>query len=283
MDHDPAPPPWAEAGAYATLADASDHGLVVLAMGLSYWLVETEARFRLLVEPGVIDAVREQLACFDRESVGWPPIAPIDRARRLRLPLVTPLLWALVTIAIFRGQQQAGGTWEERGALEAQAIFERGEWWRPATALFLHADVGHLTANVLSGIFVFAAALSACGVRRGWTLIGVAAYGGNVAAAALRLGASETWQSLGASTAIFAGIGVLTGRAVRRALRAPRVLRGRAVLAPLGGGIVLLGFLGAGGVRTDLLAHATGFFAGMILGFVAGAREDGATRAPRAG
>jgi membrane associated rhomboid family serine protease len=30
--------------------------------------------------------------------------------------------------------------WIEHGALGSTAVFERGEWWRLMTALFLHAD-----------------------------------------------------------------------------------------------------------------------------------------------
>jgi membrane associated rhomboid family serine protease len=38
--------------------------------------------------------------------------------------------------------------------------------------------------------------------------------------------------------------------------------------APLVGGAVLLGFLGAGGARTDVAAHLMGFLCGSVLGAV---------------
>jgi hypothetical protein len=62
-----------EAGIYPTSEGGFEHGLVVLAMGQPYWLIPSEAGFRLLVEPGAFEEAREQLARFDRESVGWPP------------------------------------------------------------------------------------------------------------------------------------------------------------------------------------------------------------------
>ena len=40
-----------EADVYATFADGSEHGLVVLAMEQPYWLLPGENGYRLLVEP----------------------------------------------------------------------------------------------------------------------------------------------------------------------------------------------------------------------------------------
>ena len=37
-------------------------------------------------------------------------------------------------------------------------------------------------------------------------------------------------------------------------------------LAPLAGGVALLGLTGSGGEGTDVIAHLTGFFSGLMLG-----------------
>jgi hypothetical protein len=66
-DPERVPDDLAEAGVYRTSAAGFDHGLVVLAMGQPYWLLPSDAGYRLCVEASVLDAMREQLACFDRE------------------------------------------------------------------------------------------------------------------------------------------------------------------------------------------------------------------------
>jgi membrane associated rhomboid family serine protease len=256
-----------EAGVYSTSAEGFEHGLVVLAMGESYYLAPSDTGYRLLVEPVALAAARDQLTCFDRESIGWPPRPAVEERPVRRLELFTPLLWALLVMAVFWGQGAWPGTWEEAGALDPRAVFDQGEWWRLATALFLHADVGHLVGNVLSGVFVFAAVVSTIGRRRGWLLLALASLAGNLAVAALNY--PGPYRSLGASTAVFAGLGLLTGRALRVLQRPGRPHRWRTVLGPLATGLTLLGLYGAGEVHTDVGAHLTGFAAGLVLGFAA--------------
>ncbi len=256
-----------EAGVYSTSAEGFEHGLVVLAMGESYYLAPSDNGYRLLVEPAALAAVREQLAYFDRESIGWPPRPAVEERSVRRLELFTPLLWAFLVMAVFWGQGAWPGMWEEAGALDPRAVFDQGEWWRLATALFLHADVGHLVGNVLSGVFVFAAVVSTIGRRRGWLLLALASLAGSLAVAALNY--PGPYRSLGASTAVFAGLGLLTGRAIRVLQRPGRPHRWRTVLGPLATGLTLLGLYGAGEVHTDVGAHLTGFAAGLVLGFAA--------------
>jgi rhomboid protease GluP len=261
---DEAPVELAEAGVYPTAAAGFEHGLVALAMGQAYWLVFSESGYRLLVEPPALASVREQLACFDRESAGWPPPPAVDRPALPRAERLTPLVWGIVVLAVYSVQSALPGAWEEAGALDTQALFDRGEWWRVGTALFLHADLGHVLANVVSGFFVFSALTSTIGRLRGWLLLALASVGGNLAVAALNY--PGPYRSIGASTAVFAGLGLLTGRAVRALHRENEQRRWRAVFVPLAAGVTLLGLFGAGGLRTDVVAHATGFAAGLILG-----------------
>lgn len=77
------------------------------------------------------------------------------------------------------------------------------------------------------------------------------------------------YRSLGASTAIFAGLGLLTGRAIRIVVRADHPHRWRSVFVPLAAGLTMLGLYGAGGIHIDVLAHVTGFGAGLLIGFCA--------------
>jgi rhomboid protease GluP len=258
----------AEAGVYPTSTEGFDHGLVVLAMGQSYWLVPSDTGYRLLVELPALGAVREQFACFDRESIGWPPRPAAVEPPARKTEFFTPLLWALLVLAVFWGQRAWPGRWETEGALDTQAVVDHSEWWRLGTALFLHADVGHLVSNAVSGIFVFAAVITTIGRQRGWLLLALAAVAGNFAVAALNY--PGPYRSLGASTAIFAGLGLLSGRAIRTLRREHDRRRWRLLIVPLAAGLALLGLFGAGGLHTDVEAHLAGFAPGLALGFAAG-------------
>ena len=257
---DPVPEDLVSAGAYGSYREGFEHGLVILAMGRPCWLLAAEGGFRLLVEPTVAAAAAEQLARFDRESRDWPP-APAAPAPAQPTEWTLPLLWALAVLAAFRAQLRSPGRWEAAGELNPAAIYRHGQVWRAGTALFLHADLGHLLSNLIFGFFTFAAVLSTLGRWRGLALLALAAVAGNLAVAAINL--SAPYRSLGASTAIFAGLGLLTGQAIWGVLR-----RGSfRIFVPLATGGVLLALYGAGGLNVDVLAHACGFAAGLVLGF----------------
>ena len=223
-----------------------------------------------MVESRVAEVVAQQLARFDGESVNWPPREFSDPTPPRKFEILTPLMWSVTILASFWSQGE-WPRWTAIGVLDGQAVFERGEWWRVVTALFLHADVGHLLSNLVSGIFVFSAVLTTVGGRRGWSLLILASVAGNLMAAAIKY--PSAYRSLGASTAVFAAVGLLTGHALRGVLRNDHPYRWRALFVPLAAGLSVLGLYGAGGQQVDVLAHLTGFAAGLALGFVAGLDE----------
>jgi membrane associated rhomboid family serine protease len=239
-------------------------------MGEACWIVPDEHRHHLRVESAALDAVLAQLALYDRESIGWPPRLTTYRAPTRKHAPLSPLLWVLGVFAVFWAQGRWPGL-TDATLLDASRVFGHGEWWRTATALWLHADLGHLVSNSVGGLLVFSALVTTLGLRAGWWLLAAAAVGGNVAAVMFHHDAP--YRSLGASTAVFAGLGLLTGRAVRVMSRSGHPHRWRAVLVPLAAGFAVLGLLGAGGVNIDVLAHATGFASGLILGFAAGGAD----------
>ena len=268
-----------EAGVYATSEQGHAHGLVVLAMGSSYCLAATAEGFRLLVEPSQVEATREQLAKYDRESVGWPPRAADPNPMLSHLALGTPVIWALAVATVFWAQTEWPGRLERWGELEPQALFVVGEWWRPLTALFLHADLMHLWSNLFLGALVFAVVCSTFGRLRSWLLLLGAAVVANTSVAALAF--PGPYRSLGASTAVFAGLGLLTGRAVRVAWRSAPLIRWREAFVPLGGGLTLLALHAGGGPRTDVAAHVAGFAAGFLAGVLAAWWQASPTRAEK--
>jgi membrane associated rhomboid family serine protease len=250
---------------YPTSREGFDHALVVLAMGLACWLVPCDGGCRLLVEDEFAASVAEELASFDHESAGWPPPLPPKPASVRRIAILSPLLWAVLVIAAFNLQHTSAAFAENRLDLDAQAVFGHGEWWRVVTSLFVHADLGHLTSNLIFGVFVFSAVLTTLGLARGWLLLVMASIMGNFAAAALQY--PGTYRSLGASTAIFAGLGLLTGHAACLVRRHRSPHGWRSVVIPLASGAVLLALLGSGGPEIDVAAHACGFAAGFVIGW----------------
>ena len=263
---DSLPDDLAEVGRYATLDAGSARGLVVLAMGAPYWLEPSGQGYRLLVESRVFSLARDQVARFERESIGWPPRPGVEPVPTRESGPITPMLWALVVAELFYAQ----GRWPAitvRGAMDAHAVFEHGEWWRIATALFLHADAGHLISNALIGILLFTLVISTFGRGLGWLLLAGSSLTGNLVIAALMYPAP--YRSLGASTAIFAGVGLLTGRAIGLMRHTTHPHRWRAMFVPFAAGLSILGLYGAGGLLTDVGAHVTGFLAGLVFGIFA--------------
>jgi membrane associated rhomboid family serine protease len=70
---------------------------------------------------------------------------------------------------------------------------------------------------------------------------------------------------VGASTAIFGAVGLLSALAIGRHRRGG--IRGRRALTPLAAGLGLLAMLGTS-ARSDLSAHLFGLLAGLLLGLV---------------
>jgi rhomboid protease GluP len=146
-----------------------------------------------------------------------------------------------------------------------------GEWWRPITALFLHADGAHLLGNALLGGVFCVLVAHAIGAFRGWLLILACGAVANAINAAARL--PEDFRSLGASTATFAALGLLVGHATRLAWMMRSFHGFRMLFVPLVAGGILLGWFGGGGAdagNIDVAGHILGWLIGVCAGFFLG-------------
>jgi len=136
----------------------------------------------------------------------------------------------------------------------------QGEWYRSVTSLIIHANALHLSGNMV-GIVIFGTAVcTAIGWGPAWLMILATGISGNLVNAVLY---RASHISVGASTAVFGAIGILSAYQFVKKFKLPRQ-RIKAWL-PLGGGLALLGVLGSG-EYVDLTAHLFGFLAGIILG-----------------
>ncbi|QDS94362.1 Rhomboid family protein [Roseimaritima multifibrata] len=173
----------------------------------------------------------------------------------------------ILSVALLANLSAYGWDWNSIGVMRAGEVTS-GEWWRTITALTLHADSRHLASNLLfGGLFgLMAGRIFGGGVA--WLCI---TLGGALGNAMNAFAQSADHASIGASTAVFAALGMMVAHALR-----PRSFeRGNRMKrwSPLIAGVLLLSFIGVGDERTDVLAHVTGFIAGLGIGW-------GASRLP---
>ncbi len=148
----------------------------------------------------------------------------------------------------------------EAGCADAGAMTS-GQWWRAVTALTLHENAVHLLGNMIFGGIIMIGVCDELGRGTGWMLTLISGTVGNLINAWAH---QDNHVSIGASTAVFGAVGILT---VTRALSWSQS-GFRRTIAPVGAGLALLGFMGSSGQRTDLGAHFFGFTSGVILGML---------------
>ena len=262
-----------EVGNYPSLALAQEHALVILAMRLPCWVSaqgETGG-FALHAEAAAADAAMRELGEYENEREAPRPAPAVPR-EIFRHPAGWGVygIWALALGVVFLLQKSH--PWiTERASSSSIGLLGRHEWWRPLSALFLHGDVPHLLGNLLSGLLFGSLVARLVGPWRGWALILACGAAGNALTSLLVW--PEGFVSIGASTAVFGALGILSGLGFHSMLRERLALPWARIAAPVLAGIVILGLLGGGapGGGTDVLGHVCGFGSGVAAGLAAGA------------
>jgi len=237
---------------------------VLAAEGVSSSVRHEPEGFVLSVAADDAERAAERLAAYERENRerGLPrepdPVAQGSASAGLAVSALL-LCFFLVT-----GPRNADVVWFERGSADAERILS-GEFWRTVTALCLHADLGHVLANALFGALFVGAVCGALGAGVGCALVLLAGAGGNLLNALFQ---TAGHVSVGASTAVFGAVGLLSGLAVARWRRHQSSRRHAWV--PVGAGLAILAMLGTTGTRVDLWAHLFGLLVGAALGIPAG-------------
>jgi rhomboid protease GluP len=237
-----------------------EFSLVLEAKGIEHETQEGEISWVLTVPSTSLSRAYEEITRYSAErSVprSAPDAIPVRPGAEIGAVAYVAIL--LLT-AYCAGTEWFGADWLAIGDLRADAA---GEWWRAVTALTLHLDQEHLLGNLLFGVVAGIAAARLLGGGVAWaSILGAAALANYIEI----LVAPVEHRAVGASTAVFAALGLLAGMAWRQrlTLRERRWYR----WAPLIAGICLLTLLGAGNAHVDVLGHALGFIFGIGVGWI---------------
>jgi membrane associated rhomboid family serine protease len=263
---------WVEVGHYPSLAQAYDHGLVILAMGEACRVEPSEipGEFHLQAEPVPAGKIALELDTYGKESeVTEKATSATVEWARYPAGWKFCAVWVLALLGMFYWQG-ADPTLVDRAASSADGLLDHGEWWRPFTALFLHADVPHLVGNVVGGTIFATLVSKMIGPWRAWPLILACGAMGNFLTAWLHH--PDPFSSIGASTGVFAALGILSGLGAAESLKERKRLPWARITAPVMAGLVLLGWLGTGDApHTDVMGHVLGFGSGLVAGVATGA------------
>ncbi len=246
--------------------EADEWALVLTSQEIPSRIVREGEGLSVWVRGEDVARARTTLEAYERENAP----APHERTPAPDYPGSAPTWVALLAAALLAvfylvgGPRAAGGRFFEVGGADALRI-GHGEVWRTVTALFLHLDLPHLAANMLFGAFFLAAVGRSVGPGLALVLVLLAGASGNLVNALLR---DTPHVAVGASTAVFGAVGLLSG--LRVVGRRAKGAGWRSRLAPLAAGLALLAMLGSAGDRVDVYAHLFGLLVGTLLGALAG-------------
>jgi rhomboid protease GluP len=261
---------WFPLCSIASRRTAHELGLVVLSMRCAYQITQVHESWYLLEIQGRNyrqASVQIGLYCEDvRKNKRQKANAPVREKEASRLMFCLIAL-ALCTVYGMQGSE-IGESLLTRGRMDTHRVWQ-GEWWRAITPLFLHADIGHLIANLGFGLIFAWFVIRRWGNLVGWLFILLTGVLGNLLTAAAYSWITIPHLSIGASTAVMGSIGLLAGASAWEKRHEKNT--GIGWLGPVGisllGGCALFALLGTGGDRTDVVAHLWGWVSGLLLGY----------------
>jgi rhomboid protease GluP len=245
-----------------TRARADEWALVLASANIGCTVSPTSGAWRVAVDAADIERAQRVLIDYDREQ------RPLEN-RDTPLPDWGPTQAGLavgLALLLFYAAVAGHSDWDRLGSAAGPRILA-GEWWRTVTALTLHASLAHVTGNAAAAALFLTAVCRLVGPGVGLCLALLAGAAANAVNAIIR---PSNQSSIGASTALFACVGILSGYQFLR-WRHRHGTRGRRWL-PLAAGLALLGWLGTG-PESDVVGHLLGFLIGGVLGVVVALRN----------
>jgi len=221
------------------------------------------SEWQLLVPEERLDEARNELKLYSDKNRNWPPRLPSSRHLA---ESTLPTICALILLATFHNITLLSPSTAGMGFVDLQALgmahaasILDGQWWRLVTALTLHANLMHLVSNLTIGGAFIIFLCKELGSGLSWSLLLTTGILGNMVNAIVQ---SPDHRSVGASTAVFGAVGILSAISM---MRYRRHLLKRWFI-PVAAGLALLALLGAEGKQTDLGAHLFGFIFGILCG-----------------
>ena len=211
----------------ASRREAEQLALVLAAVGIASRLVPLPTGVAIWTFAEEAEAARWQLETFERENAPRrrPRAAAAHRVSRAGPPpSSTP--WSCCSSSAPQRRELWSLDWLEAGAGAGGPDRAPAQWWRTVTALTLHVDHGHLLGNLLAGVVIGTVTAQLLGQGLAWLAILLAGTLGNLLAALMR---APDHTAIGASTAVFAALGIVSAYTRQR-----RWLRTRPGPAPPG-------------------------------------------------
>ena len=237
-------------------AACRDRSLVLAAAGIPHKVLNDPGGSLIVVPAEHSAHAIEEISIYDEAN---PPVIRKPK-KTVRYQNAMPGIVAYVLIVCgvtwLAGESALGENWFRAGRVDG-VLVRAGEIWRTVTALTLHSGLGHLAGNIVFGALfgLFAGRILGSGVA--WFAIVLAGAVGNLLNTLLL---APDHRSIGASTAVFAALGIVAGYVWRAKLMSQErwVYRN----GPIVGGLALLMYTGTGDENTDIGAHLFGFLCG---------------------
>lgn len=235
---------------------AEEWGLVLTSRGIPFEIDEDGGEVRLWTLPADVERAEDELRAYDEENRPEParPAIPYWGASSAGAAAA----WLLIASY---GATSGSPSLLVHGSARAERVLG-GEPWRAITALTLHADLPHVFGNAAAAAVLVTAASWRLGPGVAAIVTLLAGFAGNLVTAAVY---ESRHDAIGASTAVFGTLGLVTAMALHDARRYH--VRRRAPWVLVGASLALLGFLGSN-EGSDVLAHAAGWAVGLGLGVV---------------
>lgn len=249
-----------------------ESALVLTAEGISSRVHHVHDGFALTVmsdEQARAGAVLSAWAAENRPVPAVEGTALPPRAHPIEVLFSYGVAASLLVAHLWMSSLSAYPRLRSLGSARAEYILD-GEYWRTVTALCLHSNQAHVVGNVMVGGFFLGALTRYAGPGVGLLAVVVTGAMGNFVNALFH---QTHHSSIGASTAVFAAVGILSGLEAWRRNRMKQ--RWRSAVYPIAGGLGVLAMMGAPGGRTDFGAHAFGLLAGMGIGYAMAVRLRG--------
>jgi rhomboid protease GluP len=250
---------------------SDERAFVLAAVGIQSAVTFAGARFILWVSEADAPQALAHLRQYETENRPRPPPPPPPRQYPYAWIGCIGYVLCLMGVAYLISAGLVRLDAFDTGDLHAASV-RSGQLWRAWTALTLHVDGAHLAANLGAGVWFGYLAGRQIGVGSAWFLI---VSGAALANLIEGLFGAPDHRSVGASTAVFTALGLMSAYSWRERYQFPQGWARR--WGPLVAGVILLGWTGSGGgsedgsgsENIDLFGHVAGFIVGIVLGALA--------------